>query len=225
MQLILAAILSLLTHSTVACLGHVLSKRVIDPTTGLNVTIGDSSPQPPATVGYNLNHFAITVSNLTATLDFYTNALGFRHIFTAPVDDKHSITYLGYPSGGRNGTGYQTAEEMARDMRNSEGLIEILESKSSDNYSDPVPTHGVGFSHLGFVVPNANDTQTRLEAWGAKILKRLGEPFTKTAVSYYFGLPESQFSEQQYTSFRGLFLDFLLVLDPSGFLLEIQSQY
>lgn len=119
--------LSILPFHSYACLQHAsLLKR---QSLGINFTLGDSSPQPPATVGYNLNHLAITVPDLNATMDFYVNALGFRHIFTVPLGDKHSVTYLGYPHGGRNGTGYQTAEEMSREKNNAEGMLELLYSE------------------------------------------------------------------------------------------------
>ncbi|KAK5137544.1 hypothetical protein LTR08_008524 [Meristemomyces frigidus] len=90
-------ILSILAVASSAC-HPLLHARGTDPTKALNTTLGDSSYQPPETVGYNMNHFALTVPNLTRTMDFYVNALGFRHIFTAAVDDTHSITYLGYPT-------------------------------------------------------------------------------------------------------------------------------
>ena len=126
----LFAITLVLPRLTTACLGHaLLQKRQL---AGLNITLGDSSPQPPATVGYDLNHLAITVPNITETLDFYINALGFREIFTVPLTDKVSFTYLGYPQGGRNGTGYQTAQEMTREKNNVEGLLEVI-------YSEVVP--------------------------------------------------------------------------------------
>ena len=125
----IVVVLAILPRLTQACLGHaILQKRQSSGLGNLNITYGNSAPQPPATVGYNLNHLAITVPNLTATIDFYVNALGFREIFTVPLSDAYSFTYLQYPSGGRNGTGYQTAQEMLRDKNNAEGLLEIIYS-------------------------------------------------------------------------------------------------
>ena len=133
---LLVITLTILPRMTEACLGHaLLHKR---QTSGFNITYGDSAPQPPATVGYNLNHLAIVVPNLTATMDFYVNALGFREIFTVPMGNKASFSYLGYPQGGRNGTGYQTAQEMAREKNNADGLLEVI-------YSEVFPLYpGIG---------------------------------------------------------------------------------
>ncbi|KAI9667442.1 MAG: hypothetical protein M1821_000258 [Bathelium mastoideum] len=211
-----------LPHFSDACLGHaLLQKRQLG---GFNITYGDSTPQPPETVGYNLNHLAIIVPNLTATLDFYINALGFRELFTVPLNDDYSFTYLSYPQGGRNGTGYQTAQEMTREKNNSEGLLEILYSASDSNITAPGTSNGVGFSHLGFLVPSVVDTQARLEKFGAKIIKRAGEPFTEDIARHYFGLPAS-LSPQQILAEVGALLDpFLLAVDSSGYLLEIQQQ-
>ncbi|KAL9091096.1 MAG: hypothetical protein Q9165_005023 [Trypethelium subeluteriae] len=218
---VLTSILSILPSHSQACLGHALLKRQAP---GLNFTLGDSQPQPLATVGYNLNHFAITVPNFNATMDFYLNALGFRHIFTVPLDDKHSISYIGYPHGGRNATGYQTAEEMNREKNNAEGLIEILYSENASNRSAPDSNFGVGFSHLGFVVPSIEETQTRLDAYNANIIKRVGAPIDENAALYYFGLPKGQFAPPQLQEVGSLFDGFLLALDPSGYLLEFQQQ-
>ncbi|KAL9087359.1 MAG: hypothetical protein Q9165_006656 [Trypethelium subeluteriae] len=222
--------LASLPRVTHACLGHaLLQKRQL---AGLNITLGDSAPQPPATVGYNFNHLAITVPNLTASMDFYVNALGFREIFTVPISDQNSFTYLAYPQGGRNGTGYQTAEEMTREKNNAEGLLEILYSEifflvfaaSSSTTAAPDPRNGLGFSHLGFIVPSVVDTQSRLDNFNATIVKRSGEPFTEDILQQYFGVQAGQVSQQQVAEFGDLFDSFLLALDPTGYLLEFQQQ-
>ncbi|KAF2231407.1 hypothetical protein EV356DRAFT_579223 [Viridothelium virens] len=214
--------LVILPRLTQACLGHALLQKRQLP--GLNITLGNSDPQPPATVGYNLNHLAIAVPNLTASMDFYVNALGFREMFTLPITETNSFTYLAYPQGGRNGTGYQTAEEMTRQKNNAEGLLEIVYSESNNNAAAPHPSNGLGFSHLGFIVPSVTDTQSRLENFKATIVKRSGEPFTEEILQKYFGVQAGQVSQQQVAELGDIFTSLLLALDPTGYLLEFQQQ-
>jgi lactoylglutathione lyase len=95
------------------------------------MTIGTDGPADPATVGFNLNHLGIQVSNVTASREFYGDVLGLRHIFTFNASENFTIVYMGYAQGGRNKTGYQTGAELARDQWNSDGLLELLWSRVS----------------------------------------------------------------------------------------------
>lgn len=116
--LLLSAVASLLPLAS-AC-------TPTNTSTNSQFIIGTDGPADPATLGYTLNHVALQVQNITATRAFYGEVLGFRHVFTFVESDNYTITYMGYPSGGKNGTGYQTGEEMLREQRNTEGLIEFI---------------------------------------------------------------------------------------------------
>jgi lactoylglutathione lyase len=139
--------------------------------------LGDDKPSPPATTGYFINHLALNVRNATRSIDWYNRAFGLRLLFTFHVSEHLTISYMAHAAGGKNGTGYQTAEEMNRDKNNRQGLLEMI-SLDIPNWDMPagikVPNT---FSHIGMVVPNITETQKRLEAMGANILKGSGEEF------------------------------------------------
>jgi lactoylglutathione lyase len=94
-----------------------------------NQTIGDDCPADPATSSYFINHASVTVSNITATKEWYRDVLGMRHMFTVELSDKYTIMYMGHSQGGRNGRGYQEGKELARDKNNLAGLMEFVEYK------------------------------------------------------------------------------------------------
>ena len=73
-------------------------------------------------------------------------------------------------------------------------------------------------------MPSIPDTQSRLESFNANIIKRAGQPFTEEILQRYFGLPAGQSSQQLLEEVGALLDPFLLALDPSGYLLELQQQ-
>lgn len=131
------------------------------------------------TTGYLINHLCINVSNLTASVDFYTRIFGLRKIFTLHVSEHFYITYMGYSQGGKNGTGYQTASELNKDKNNAAGLIELLHVDVPDNSLPASIDSPNTFSHIGMVVPDIEAVQARLGSFpDVPVLKRLGEPLT-----------------------------------------------
>jgi len=145
---ILGALLALssLPKPALSCVPQL---HIHDETPENPVAIGTDGPADPATVGFNLNHLGIQVSDIAASREFYGDVLGLRHIFTFTASEDYIIVYMGYAQGGRNGTGHQTGAEMARDQRNSNGLLELIWAKDNTNIKSRV----FGFSHLGFIVP------------------------------------------------------------------------
>jgi lactoylglutathione lyase len=87
---------------------------------------GDDPPADPATRSYFSNHVSFMVSDLAASRQWYGDVLGMRHIFTFELSSDYSIMYMGHSQGGKNGTGYQSGREMARDKTNMTGLIELV---------------------------------------------------------------------------------------------------
>ncbi|KAK4901727.1 hypothetical protein LTR27_001499 [Elasticomyces elasticus] len=217
-----------------AC-GH-LPKRADNGTDGGEVTYpyadpGDDLPSDPATTGYFINHLCINVRNATRTIDWYNKAFGLRLMFTMHVSEHFSISYMGHSHGGRNGTGYQTSEEINRQKNNIEGLIEIL-SLEYPGWDLPsglrVPNT---FSHIGMVVPNITDTQARLEAMGANILKAAGETFTidgPFADGSGFTQAGDAISQEEIDvimkTLVPLNTPMMLVADPDGNVVEVQNQ-
>ncbi|KAJ4150916.1 hypothetical protein LMH87_011643 [Akanthomyces muscarius] len=197
------------------------------------IDFGPDAPSDPATTGYFINHVSLNVQNLTASLAFYTEALGLRHIFTVRATPRLSIAYLGHARGGRNGTGYQTTQELLRDKNNAQGLVEMiwLDVPRRDIASPSKRTNGVG--HIGVVVPDVDAAQARLEALGSVgILKRVGEDTPRSgplAVSQ--GFSEGVYAQVPLEERRAMeaVLDennrrFIYAQDPDGNILEIQPQ-
>jgi lactoylglutathione lyase len=98
-------------------------------TTFPNMILGDDGPADSATIGYNLNHISLLSSNLTATRAFYGKIIGMRHLFTYQASADYEIMYMGHAQGGKNGSGYQTGEELRREKQNMQGLIEFISLK------------------------------------------------------------------------------------------------
>ncbi|SPJ86738.1 uncharacterized protein FTOL_11763 [Fusarium torulosum] len=188
------------------------------------------------TIGYFINHLAITTRNLTASVEFYSDVLGFRKLFTLQLSKTYSITYLGHAQGGRNGTGYQTALEMNREKNNAQGLIEIyyvdVPVKNIESASQRANT----FGHVGIVVPDTKALQGRLDTMPhIDVIKKFGEPFvdlgTDSVVGPAIGLSQGVVaqlsSEEREAIVRGFgnSVDPLIFLtDPDGNFVELQPQ-
>ena len=189
-------------------------------------TIGSDGPADPATIGYAMNHFSLIVNDLDATMHFYGKVLGMRHIFTYQASPAYIIAYMGYSHGGKNGTGYQTGQELYAERSNVEGLIEFLYLKDSDTLL-PTTKQVNTFSHVGLVVPDVKAAEARMQAHGVQILKPIGEdvkPESALAKAYGFGssLREARAAAKGIEAIG--FKYFLLVADPDGNVVEIQQQ-
>ena len=194
--------------------------------------LGNDPPADPATLGYTLNHFGLLVNNITASMHFYGEILGMRHIFTYRASSAYEIVYMGYSHGGRNGTGYQTGEELYTEKTNTDGLLELQYLTDCDGTSTSFrpSTQSVNtFSHVGLVVPDVEKTQARMEALGGKILKHVGESLVQgSAAAQAFGFPPAFPEAAAAAALKGIeaigFKDFLIVVDPDGNMVEIQNQ-
>lgn len=191
------------------------------------LVIGNDGPADPATLGYTLNHLALVVNNIQATRHFYGDILGMRHIFTFHATDSYDITYMGYSQGGKNGTGFQTGEELLRQQKNSQGLIEFLHHRNTSSTFPSSTTSLNTFSHVGLMVPNITQAQARMDQFGVTVLKRLGEDLKPgSEVAQAYGVEGS--AEQEMAVTEGIeaigFAYFLLVSDPDGNIVEIQQQ-
>jgi len=193
---------------------------------------GSDTPADPATTGYFLNHFSLNVQNLTHSTAWYNQVLGLRLIFIFRATEKFSIAYMAHSHGGRNGTGYQTVREINRQKNNMEGLLELV------HYSDPteplVPStvHANTFGHFGVIVPDIPAAQARFEKLGVNFIKKAGEAAKlEGPIAESYGLggvyerdPKEAEELYQAVLAPGL-MDFALVTDPDGNLIEVQSLY
>lgn len=214
--------LFLLIHSVESCTPPTNSSSAL--------IIGDDPPADPATLGYNINHFALVVNDIDAMMDFYGRILGMRHIFTFHPSSEYQITYMGHSHGGKNGTGYQHGDEMLREKTNTEGLIEFLYYKGKNSTVKASTVKANTFGHIGVIVPDIQATQARMQDNGVIILKAVGEdPSTSDGpVARAFGLG-GNITRARIAALNGIaplgFRSFLIVTDPDGNLLEIQPQY
>lgn len=217
----LSVIASLFLHLplfTQACLPPNATNEVL--------AIGTDCPADPATTGYTLNHIALIVNNITATRTFYGDVLGMRHIFTFHASDKYDITYMGYSHGGKNGTGFQTGQQLYDEKTNIEGLMEFLSLRDATNVTASTARVNT-FSHVGLIVPDIVKAQDRMQQYGVKIVKGLGaNPQPGDPVSQAYGLGNDV--AEAMAALAGIkqigFENFLLVEDPDGNLVEIQQQ-
>jgi len=199
---------------------------------------GPDEYPPLETIGWNINHFSLFVNDLAASLEFYVNVLGMRRIFTYTPTPDFKLIYLGYPSGGRNGTGYQTPPEMLRDKNNMQGLIELLWIRpaatdppraTAPASSDTTNT----FSHYGLVVPDMAVARQRLINSGVKVYKDVGADFDPATGdpgypnAYGGGLlpagsKKDAILQGIFAGFRGIGgLAYMIVEDPDGNIIEV----
>ena len=90
------------------------------------------------------------------------------------------------------------------------------------------PTRKATYSHIGLIVPNILALQDRLESFNITILKRTGEaPDINDPSAGAFGITDPS-TQDAADAMKGVllsgFLDFVIVADPDGNLLEVQPQ-
>lgn len=181
----------------------------------------------PATTEYQIMHMALNVRNLTRSLEFYTQVFGMRLMVTTQITRHYSTSFLGYSSGGKNGTGYMTTQELVRHARNSQGILELISTDYPNSGITPSSTESTNtFSHVSFVVPDTEVVQARLESYNVIIYKRVGDtvplegPFSRAV-----NLHSSVIDPGELTALRrrlsGITNNYIFAADPDGNLLEI----
>ncbi|KAF6814907.1 lactoylglutathione lyase [Colletotrichum plurivorum] len=186
------------------------------------LSIGADVVPDQATAAYSMNHFALLVNNLTASLDFYTRILGMRIVHRVEATSWFGVVYLSYSHGGRNGTGWEPSAELYRQRTNNEGLVELMYRR---NRPEKLPGSGDGrgpLSHIGLVVPDVADAQKRMEENDVPILRKAGELLETLppSLARSFGLIDLTEAEN-YEIVRAM-PRFLMVTDPDGNVVEIQ---
>jgi lactoylglutathione lyase len=181
----------------------------------------------PETTSYFINHMALTVNDLNRSLDFYTSVFGMRHMFTYQLTEHVSFTYMGHSAGGRNGTGYQTTEELIRYKNNGYGRIELVHLSTPKKEMPGPDVLPSTLNHIGIIVPNTTATQERLQKKNVRILKKVGESMPKDgplANPYFLG-DASKLHPKEFATFQDMMTEVnkfnIFALDPDGNLLEI----
>jgi len=215
--------------TALACAGHMArSTSTNDTNTGNNpFTLGSDAPADSATTGYFMNHVALNVHNLTRSIAFYSNVFGMRHMFTFQASPHLSFTYMSHSQGGRNGSAYQTTEEMIRLKNNNGGHLEFFHMNVEQDPRPTKPQKTNTVNHLGFIVPDLQATQARLEEHGVTIYKKLGEPVSEDgylADKFWLG-DATNLSDEEFESIKDAMTEFnrltIFAADPDGNLLEI----
>ncbi|KAF4995968.1 hypothetical protein FDECE_12629 [Fusarium decemcellulare] len=226
------ALLPLLASQALAC-GGPLPRSDDNTSEYPKNVIGSDAPADPATIGYNLNHFCLNVRNLTASIDFYSRIFGMRELFQLHVTEHYTISYMGHSHGGKNGTGYQTAEELNRDKNNAQGLLELIHIDVPDNLLPPSGEQPNTFGHVGMIVPDIEAAQKRLDTFpDVRVLKRTGAPLAfGTEIANATSLSPAVVAQLDPAERAVLLktLDFLnspliYLTDPDGNLVELQPQ-
>ena len=185
--------------------------------------------------GYHFNHVAFIVKNLTASLEFYTKGLGMRTMFVVqPIESiPMQIVYIGHPDRLANPSSSPlTCEEFTTKMKTVGGLIELLYYGDATHNPDSSSIVQNTLSHIGLIVPNPAETEQRLRAINATIIKEVGKFDTvdvDVRLQNMFGLgPElaATLTEEEkhkfWTAFTALGAkDQLFAADPDGNILEI----
>lgn len=195
------------------------------------LTVGTDGPADIETLGFAINHLSLIVHNLTASMEFYGKVLGMRHIFTAQLTPFYSVTYMGHAQGGRNSSGYQTGAELLRDKNNAAGLLEFQYFANSEDTGNVASTQRPNtFSHIGLMVPSLEKAQARMEKYGVKITKRIGQSAegvesVENALGFGDYVTQNQTKRDQLVAGQELvgFAQLLTVVDPDGNLIEVQQ--
>ncbi|KAM0415702.1 hypothetical protein ACHAPT_013342 [Fusarium lateritium] len=196
-------------------------------------TLGSDTASDPTTIGYNLNHLCLNVRNLTASIDFYSRVFGLRELFQLQVTESYTIAYMGHSHGGKNGTGYQTTNELNREKNNAQGLLELIYVDVPKNHLPPSGEQPNTFGHIGLIVPDINAAQARLDTFpDVRVLKRTGAPLTYgTEIANATSLSPAVVAQLDAVERTVLLktLSFLnspliYLTDPDGNLVELQPQ-
>jgi lactoylglutathione lyase len=199
-----------------------------DNTTYPYLIHGNETASDPATTGFFNNHLALNVRNVTASIDFYSRVFGFRHLFTYYLTQHYGFAYMAHASGGKNGSGYQTTEEMIREKNNRQGLLEFqfydVPEATSNLTASTKKTNT--FSHIGVIVPDLTVALARFQEMGVNILSKPGDiPPIGGELMHALGLgslkandPDAQIIQG---AFQALSSGLIFITDPDGNLIEV----
>jgi len=159
-------------------------------------TLPPPRPASPVTAGFRLNHLMLRITDPEASLKFYNDCLGMHTVFVFNTG-AWTIYYLG------------PRDVQMKDLGTSKGLLELYHvpdgPKTMRNGNE---NGGEGFGHIGFTVPDVEKALKRVEEFGYKIIKPLGE--AKASQYGVGGVQEGQVAE----GYNHVFRQLAFILDP-----------
>ncbi|KAK4447959.1 Glyoxalase/bleomycin resistance protein/ dioxygenase [Podospora aff. communis PSN243] len=220
----LTFLLALLPSLTLAC--PPLHPRQSEPFP--ITTPGPPIPPSPSTAGYFLNHAALNVRNLTASITWYRDMLGYQLLFTHRVSPRYTVAYLAHSVLSDDATWPKTVEELTADMMSgrARGLLELLHFEYDGGREKRQDGGGVRsvFRHLGLIVPDMMAAQERMEGLGADMIKRVGEEVDfEGPVGVAFGEEFAERYAEDAELITQALMGVLLVLDLDGNMVEVQA--
>lgn len=147
-------------------------------------------PLPPndPTIGYKLNHTMLRIRDPQKSMHFYMNLMGMRTIFAFNIGPVNGY-YLGYPKTAEHRADLpKFGAETMEVLRKTEGLIELVHIKGSENQPEGYYKNGnepphLGYGHLGFTVPDVHAAVKRLKENGVEVVKDLGAESTLDSIN------------------------------------------
>jgi glyoxylase I family protein len=117
--------------------------------------------------GVTVSHFAVCVSDLERSRKFYTEALGFA--VRNEVDVTPPFEKL---------TDFEDIDGHAIFLAHGELVLELNGYTTPEvvGPSEPRPMNQLGITHMAFVVENLEETASRIEALGGRLLKQTFVP-------------------------------------------------
>ena len=166
-------------------------------------------PPDPATSSYRLNHLMLRVRDPEKSIKFYTECLGLHTIFIFNTG-AWTIYYLGPRDVQLSSLGAPS----------SKGLLELYhvpkDVQEGKEYRSGNEEGGMGFGHLGFVVPDVKAAVERCRERGYEILKDVGE-----ARVGQMGVNGGIGEEEVVEGYKFVFRQLAFVRDPDGYWVEL----
>ncbi|KAF2033397.1 Glyoxalase/Bleomycin resistance protein/Dihydroxybiphenyl dioxygenase [Setomelanomma holmii] len=170
-------------------------------------------PSSPATAEFRLNHLMLRITDPDKSLKLYCDCMGMHVVFIFSAGP-WTIYYRGPRDVGISSLG--TSKE----------LLEMyhIPADSSTPYAsgNDHPGAGVGFGHVGFIIPDVAAALERVESFGYEVIKPLGE-----AKEEQMGLPSDIVAgryDAVHEGYKHVFMQLAFVKDPDGYWVELVPQ-
>lgn len=171
--------------------------------------IAKSLHESHTTNGYCLNHTMLRIKDPDTSLRFYIDFMGMSLVFTMNAGP-FTAYYLAYPFPKDT-----SPEDIAKSTSSRAGLLELVyvhETTSGTNSTSYCNEQGiVGFGHLGFCVPDVQETLQRATKAGWKVVKHSSDVSVKS-----MALPDAIPDDAFHPNFVAIYNQIGFISDPDG---------